>query len=231
MNHVPEPGSTAQVPRLGGRRARIADTLVAAVGARKLEPGAVYSAAALVRELGVSGEAFDEVMMDLAAEGLLEPGDDGGFRVSAPSVAELRDMIELRLLIEIPTVRQVTYQGVSDAQLSRLRRAVEATQVSARDGDILGYINADMSFHLQLLDLAGNTQLTELVRILRSRSRLHGLREEDGIPFMTTNADEHRELVSMIADGRSSDVDDLLRLHISRIAAGWPQPQGGSRAV
>jgi DNA-binding GntR family transcriptional regulator len=222
MNHIQEPGSTAHVPTLGGRRARIADTLVAAVGARKLEPGAVYSAAALVQELGVSAEAFHEVMMDLAAEGLLEPGNGGEFRVSAPTVAELRDMIELRILIEIPAVRKVTYQGVSDAQLSQLRRAAQATQVPARRGDILGYINADMSFHLHLLDLAGNTQLTELVRILRSRSRLHGLREEDGIPFMTANADEHLELVSMIADGRSSDVDDLLRLHLSRIAAGWP---------
>ena len=210
------------LPRLGGRRALIADTLVAAVGARTLEPGAVYPGADLAVQLGVSAEAVDDAMIDLAAEGLVEPVHNGSFRINAPTVAELRDMIELRLLIEIPAVRRVADDGVSDQELAVLRHLAEVTKGPAQRGDVLEYINADMAFHLHLLGLAGNGQLVEVVRILRSRSRLHGLRDADCGRFMAENADEHAQLVSLVADGRTNDVDDLLRRHITRISAGWP---------
>jgi DNA-binding GntR family transcriptional regulator len=223
MNGLDEPAHRTQLPRLGNRRARIGDTLVAAVGANRLEPGTVYSAADLASQLGVSTEAVYEAMIDLAAEGLVEPIGGSGFRISSPTVAELREMIELRLLIEIPAVRKVTDQGVSDSELDALQRLAVATTAPARHDDILGYINADLAFHLHLLDLADNGQLVEVVRILRSRSRLHGLRDKDSVAFMVESADEHLELVNLIADGRVTAVDDLLRRHISRITAGWPE--------
>ena len=61
MRRPVEPGAS-QLTRLGGRRARIGDTLVAAVGARKLEPGAAYSPADLAVELGVSPAAVYRVI-------------------------------------------------------------------------------------------------------------------------------------------------------------------------
>jgi DNA-binding GntR family transcriptional regulator len=195
---------------------------MAAVGARKLAAGAVYSAADLASQLGVSAGAVYGAMLDLTAEGLVEPVGADGFRVSAPTVAELREMIELRMLVEIPAVRQVADRGVSEAELATLERLAEATMTPAQDRDILGYINSDLAFHLYLLGLSGNGQLVEVVRILRSRSRLHELREEDCPPFMLENAREHLDLVDLVADGRVSAVDDLLRGHISRITARWP---------
>jgi DNA-binding GntR family transcriptional regulator len=195
---------------------------MAAVGARTLVAGAVYSAADLAGQLGVPADAVYQAMLDLTAEGLVEPVGGDGFRVNAPTVAELREMIELRMLVEIPAVRQVADRGVSDAELATLERLAEATMTPAKDRDTLGYINSDLAFHLYLLGLVGNGELVEVVRILRSRSRLHELREEDCAPFMLENAREHLDLVGLLADGRVSAVDDLLRRHISRITARWP---------
>lgn len=221
MGRREEPGG-GQLPGLGSRRARIGDMLVAAVGAGKLEPGMTYSAMDLASQLGVSAEAVNQAVIDLGAEGLAEPTGAGGFRISAPTVAELREMIELRLLLEIPAVRKVADQGMSDPELAALERLATATLVPARDGDILGYINADMTFHLYLLDQAGNQELVEVVRVLRSRSRLHGLRDSESAGFMRQNAREHLDLVGLIAEGRVNAVDDLLRRHLSAITAGWP---------
>jgi DNA-binding GntR family transcriptional regulator len=222
MRRPDKPGA-GRLPRLGGRCARIGDTLVAAVGARRLEPGAAYSAVDLAAELGVSAEAVHEVMIDLAAEGLVESIGDGCFRIGDPTVAELREMIELRLLVEIPAARKVTDQGVSESELADLEGLAAAAMGSARDGDILGYINADLAFHLYLLDLAGNRQATEVVRVLRSRSRLNGLLDSDSARFMYQNVREHFELVDYIADGRVSAVDDLLRQHLSVIGPAGPR--------
>jgi DNA-binding GntR family transcriptional regulator len=222
LSHPQEPAGPGELPRLGSRRACIGDTLVAAVGAGKLEPGTAYSAVTLARQLGVSVGAVHEAMVDLAAEGLVEPVGGNAFRVSAPTIAELREMIELRLLVEIPAVRKVADRGVSDSELAALERLARATMAPARRDDILGYINADLAFHLYLLQLAGNQQLVEVVRILRSRSRLHGLRDEDSAPFMLQSAREHLHLVNLLAEGRVSAVDDLLRGHLSGITASWP---------
>lgn len=221
MGRREEPGG-GQLPGLGGRRARIGDRLVAAAGAGKLEPGMTYSVADLANQLAVSAEAVYRAMIDLGAEGLAEPIGCDGFRISAPTMAELREMIELRLLLEIPAVRKVADQGVSDSELAALERLAAATLAPARDGDLLGYINADMAFHLYLLDLAGNQELVEVVRVLRSRSRLHGLRDSESARFMLQNAREHLDLVSLLAESRVSAVDDLLRHHLSAITAGWP---------
>jgi DNA-binding GntR family transcriptional regulator len=222
MTRPHQPSGLGGLPRLSGRRERIGDTLMAAIGARTLAAGTVYSAAHLAGQLGVPDQAVYQAMLDLTAEGLVEPVGTDGFRIGAPTVAELREMIELRMLVEIPAVRQVTDRGVSEAELATLGRLAEATMAPARDRDILGYINSDLTFHLYLLGLSGNGQLVEVVRILRSRSRLHELREQDCAPFMLENAREHIDLVDLLADGRVSAVDDLLRRHISRITARWP---------
>jgi hypothetical protein len=86
LSRPEEPSGRGQLPRLNSRRARIGDTLVAAVGVRRLEPGGAYSAADLASELAVPAQAVHEVMIDLAAEGLVEPVGDGSFRISAPTV-------------------------------------------------------------------------------------------------------------------------------------------------
>ena len=77
-------GPPRELPRLS-RRARLGDTLVAALGAKTLEPGAAYSPAALADQLGVPPESVHETMIDLAAEGLAEPTGNGEFRISAPT--------------------------------------------------------------------------------------------------------------------------------------------------
>ena len=64
----------------------------------------------------------------------------------------------------------------------------------ARTGDLLGYLQADQQFHLQLTGLLGNPVLVEVVADLRSRARLVGLaamvktgRLEDARPPNTTS--------------------------------------------
>ena len=200
----------------------IGDTLVAAVGARKLEPGVRYKDADLAAQLGVSSKAVSVAMHDLAVEGLVDPVKDGWFQISAPTVAELREMIELRLLIEVPAVRKVADHGLNDQEQSIARRLARVTMRTAREDNVLGYIKADMAFHLYLLDLAGNRQLVDVVRILRSRSRLHGLDDSDHERFMARNAAEHAELVNLVATGDASAAGDLLRHHIARITEDWP---------
>jgi DNA-binding GntR family transcriptional regulator len=130
-----------------------------------------------------------------------------------------RDLTELRLLVELPALRKLADRGLSDSELAVVRKLANATTRSARIGNILGYLQADMVFHLYLLELTGDPALSELARLLLGPNAAHAPRTEDSGHLMSAAAREHCELVNMLTDDMLSAADDLLRHHICRR---WP---------
>jgi len=137
-------------------------------------------------------------------------------RIRYPAAAQPGDLVELRLLIELPALRKLTDRGLSDQELALVRKLADATMRSARSGDVLGYLRADMVFHLYLLELTGDPALSEIARLLLAPDRVCAPRAGD---LMLREAREHCQLTDMLADDAVSAADDLLRLHLSRLSA------------
>ena len=175
------PDPTASGAPQGGAnvRSRITEALRAAIVTGELEPGQVYSAPRLGAQFGVSATPVREAMLDLLKEGLVRTVRNKGFEVLAPSPVALHDILEVRQLLEVPIVRRLAERGVREADLVALLPLAQETVRAADELDIVGHVAADMKFHLALLDLWGNDEITELVRALRSRSRLAGLWSSD----------------------------------------------------
>jgi DNA-binding GntR family transcriptional regulator len=137
-----------------------------------------------------------------------------------------RDLIELLLLMELPALRKLADRGLSDQELAVIRKLADATMRSARSGDVLGYLHADMVFHLYLLELTGDPALSEVARLLLAPGAMSAPRLEKSGHLMTAGALEHCELVNMLADEMVSAADDLLRHHVSRL---WPRQPAPAR--
>jgi DNA-binding GntR family transcriptional regulator len=150
-------------------------------------------------------------------------------RVRRSAAARPRDLTELRLLVELPALRKLADRGLSDHELAVIRKLANATMRSARDGDVLGYLQADMVFHLYLLELTGDSALSEVARLLLAPAAVSAPRAEESGHFMAVGAHEHCELVNMLTDDRLSAADDLLRHHVSRPPASRPAPACRSR--
>jgi DNA-binding GntR family transcriptional regulator len=206
---------------LPSRRRHITDQLRAAIISGSMETGTVYSAPALAAQFGVSPTPVREAMIDLAKEGLVQVVRNKGFRVIEPSERELRDMLEVRLLLEVPTVQRVAGQPVAEVHLSNLRALAAATLECAEKRDVLGHLTADLHFHLQLLALWGNREIVETVRVLRSRARLYGLQSDDRHDVLIRSAHEHDEIVDRIVAQDAAGAADLMRAHISGISTRW----------
>jgi DNA-binding GntR family transcriptional regulator len=144
-----------------------------------------------------------------------------------------RDLTELRLLVELPAFRKLADRGLSDQELAVVRKLADATIRSALSGDVLGYLHADMIFHLYLLELTGDPALSEIARLLLAPGAMPAPRIEESGHLMTAGALEHRELVDMLADEMGNAADDLLRRHVSRLWPGQPAPArlAGSEAT
>src|ERR1700722_16939173 len=136
-------------------------------------PGTMYSVPTLAEELGVSTTPVREALLELSLHGLISPVRNRGFRVEATSPDDLRDLFELRVLLERYAMECVARLRITDTEdLKKLADNV-ATAVRRKDGR--GYIEADRAFHLALVSRAGNPLLTKMVMELRDGMRLYGM--------------------------------------------------------
>jgi DNA-binding GntR family transcriptional regulator len=136
-------------------------------------------------------------------------------RVRCSGATQPRDLTELRLLVELAALRKLADRGLSDPELAVIRRLADATMRAARSGDVLGYLQADLVFHLYLLDLTDDPAVSDVARLLLVPASVLPPRAAESGHLMAA-AREHYELVAMLADDMASAADDLLRHHVSR---------------
>ncbi|AYL39978.1 MULTISPECIES: GntR family transcriptional regulator [Streptomyces] len=201
-------------------RDQVADALRAALIAGELRPGVVYSAPTLAAELGVSATPVREAMLDLAREGLVEAVRNKGFRVTEMTEQDLDEFTEIRTLIEVPTVGRVAATAAVQ-QLESLRPLAQRIVTAAQEHDVLKYLEADHRFHLELLALAGNRHLVEVVSDLRKRSRLFGLGSLNEAGRLVASAQEHVELLDLMVAGRIREAEECMRRHLAHVRSLW----------
>lgn len=219
----------AGVPALGAfpprriMRDEIIETLRAAVISGQLTPNHVYSAPILAEQFGVSPTPVREAMIQLANDGLFESVRNKGFRVREPSEEELDELAELRMLLEVPTVRRLAEVGVAPEALAELRVVAERIESAAADNDLIGHLTADLDFHCRLLGLAGNKHLVQTVRSLKARSRIGGLRQLAAEGQLVPTAHEHAEILDLIAARDADGAERMMRDHIGHVRGIWAE--------
>ena len=221
--------SELNLPSLGTRqnvRDQIAQALRASLVAGEMRPGVVYSAPTLAERFGVSPTPVREAMLDLVKEGLVTAVRNKGFRVTELSDRDLDEITEVRALIEVPTVGRVT---ASPQGAEELRPLAEAVVAAAERRDILGYIEADQVFHLELLALGGNAHLVEVVRELRHRSRLYGVPSLAERGELLPSAREHLRLLDLVTAGDVEAAETLMRHHLRHVRGIWATPPKAGR--
>ncbi|SCB32298.1 GntR family transcriptional regulator [Rhizobium multihospitium] len=187
-----------------------------------LVPGQIYSAAALAAELGVSNSPVREAMLTLVNQGLMETVKNRGFRVVPLSEKERRNIYELRMLLEIPSMVKLSAMKdivtVRSAELSEFATRMVAY---AKDGDIVGYLDMDRQFHLRLLELLENEQLLSIVENLRDQSRQYGLKALSERGGLVRSAEEHQPILDAIVSGNGPLTAELMTRHLGHLVGDW----------
>lgn len=217
------PGRIAAITPLH-KRESLRETVVrqvrGAIISGEMSPGEVYSAPALGAQFGISPTPVREAMLDLANDGLVVPVPNKGFQVTAVSDRDLDEITQLRLLIEPPTLRDVVH-AVPEADFPALRSLAENIIDAAQKEDLVGYLEADREFHLQLLGYSGNEELLRLVARLRARTRLYGLTTMLEAGQLPQSAQEHLEILDAVEARDAERAYQLLHRHISHVRGAW----------
>jgi len=192
----------------------------------RIADGMVYSSKALAAELGVSNGPIREAMLALVDDGLMEAVPNKGFRTVPLTSADLAEIYEMRLLLEVPVVAWLARGDLSGDHAARLTELVNTIEQTARSRDLTGNLAADRDFHLTLLAAWGNIRLVRAVARLRDQTRLHNLRTINADGRLVASAEEHRPLLSAIMRHDERTAERLMRQHLEHIRQDWSPPAG-----
>lgn len=211
-----------------GRQESLRDRALAilrqGIMAGELEAGGLYSATGLANELGISVSPVREAMLTLVNDGIMEPVRNRGFRVVTLSRQALADIVEVRILLQAPTVA-----GLAERDLTQwwpeLQRHVEGLEESAAAGELTTFLQLDRDFHLRMLEIAGNERLVEIVATLRDQTRVYGLAHLAHEGRLTDIAAEHRQILEYIDAGDVDGTRELMSIHLGHILREWSDEQ------
>lgn len=169
----------------------------------------------LAARFGYSRTPIREALARLCADGLVQR-DEYGFSPVQPSIPMIRNLYELRIMLELGGIQRaidnpgvVHDQAVLQAQQQRWQelRADPPAQEP-------GFVVVDEEFHVALLAAAGNPELVSALESVNARIR--HVRMYD---FMVNNRievtiDEHLGILEAVLAGRLERARELLHAHI-----------------
>lgn len=201
-------------------REQVEGQLSSRIVSGQIPPGQVLTVPTLAGEFGVSATPVREAMLNLARRGFLRPIRNRGFEVTEVSADELRELSEVRMLLEAPPMASLA--GALDAEtITLLRGLADRIVEAARAAEFDEYLAADTAFHLRILECTGNSTLVATVRELRQQTRLVGLVQLAASDALISTALEHAELVDLLVAGRGADAEALMRRHIGHVGGVW----------
>lgn len=173
-------------------------------------------------ELGVSNSPVREAMLTLVNQGLLEIVRNRGFRVVPRSDKERRNIYDLRILLEIPSMIKLSTLSAKVEQRKDEFSKIASDMVSfAKAGDIVGYLDMDKKFHVGLLGLLENDQLVSIVGNLRDQTRQYGLKALSERGDLVKSAEEHQPILDAILATDGKLTSKLMTNHLSHLVGDW----------
>lgn len=217
----------AGTPRLERRslKDQIADAIHTEIFTGRMAPGKTYKMGELAAQFGASRTPMRDAMLELESKGFVKITQGVGFTVVAPTPEELRDILEVRKMLEVPAMAAIAGK-LDQESLSTARALLEKVGKAAEEANLGEYVISDRDFHRYLLSHNPNQKLAEIVCDLRDASRaprLVRLAQEDKLK---TRHKEHVELLAAIEEGDADRVAEIIERHMEFTRQGIEAAEG-----
>lgn len=207
-------------PKTANLRVTVGEALVRSIVQGTLQPGDLVTVPALAAEFAVSPTPVREAILDLEQRGFVEPVANKGFRVTSVSFTALREIIEVRQLLEAPAMVDLIGR-VSSREMAVLRAMATEVSVLCAGDDVEAFIDADGAFHLELLRVHGNSKLLATVRGLREQTRMVALAKRHPLREPAATCAEHHTMLDLIESGDADALRMLVVHHLERVLHWW----------
>ena len=181
----------------------------------RTDPGERLVEEQLTRRLGISRAPLREALRLLAQQGLVEHIPRRGVRVATLSDEDVRELYEVRDVLE----RHAVQSRPADADLSGLRAALDVMAKATETGDRFSIADAHREFHVAVVALGGNRQLSAVYASVLVRIQLYmavNLRREAEVADAADGVHRHERLMAAVERGDADEVLAELSAHGAR---------------
>jgi DNA-binding GntR family transcriptional regulator len=131
------------------------------------KPGERLDLEALAKSYGTSVTPVRDALQMLSQEGLVAIKPRSGYFVTHVTLKQLRDMLELREILEVASIERATAR-ITDEQLEQLEH-VHAGYTGEDDESYDRYMDENRRFHYLIAQASGNQELAEMLGSLHER--------------------------------------------------------------
>jgi DNA-binding GntR family transcriptional regulator len=190
-----------------------------------LELGQALSETTLAVELGVSKTPIREAFLRLRTEGLVDIQPQRGTFVFDMTSQEVRDLSELREVLEMAATRFAIRRHGEDLA-DALDDVVAGMRDALKESDIAAYKTLDGIFHRRIIEHSGNAFLRESYETIAFRIQALRNRLSRDPVLNRRSLREHREIAALARAGEVYRCATRLSDHIRATAANYVRVVG-----
>jgi DNA-binding GntR family transcriptional regulator len=195
------------------------DELRDAILRNELPAGMILNQVHVARRMGVSRTPLREAFRMLQREGLIEGESNKRMRVSGLSLEGLEDLYAMRILLEGLAIR-LTVPRLSNEDLSKLKDILKQMEQLARNEDYEAWEVPHRKFHAGLVQLAGERQRREIVRLSEHAERYRRAYTTEAPRAWAKGVKEHKAILDACIERDPNAAADRLARHYSSVVLG-----------
>lgn len=188
------------------------------------EPGTLFSVRKSASDLGLSYTPVREALVEIQNEGLLEVIPNVGFEVVQLDMKQIRKIYQSRECVE-QYVLPLVVKMIDDDDMMILRAYINKQRCAMEREDVSVYTEVDAQFHIYLIDLLQNRQITEFYKSVRSQYRMGSWKikaEHSNVPI-----EEHEKFLDLVEEKRYQEAVECMKDHleasVERMKEGYVQ--------
>jgi DNA-binding GntR family transcriptional regulator len=170
----------------------------------------------VAERFGVSTTPVREAFVTLAREGLVTQDAHRGVVVFAPSVEELAEIYEIRVVLE-PVATRIAATQMTSETLDEL----DAIVARMPDASPSEYAELNSALHTGIYRVANRPLLLGMIENLRERAAsymLIGVTKYSNVYFDKVQ-EEHEEIVALLRDGTPAQAARAVKIHLENSAS------------
>jgi len=190
----------------------VADQIRELIVTGRLALGEQLSEGALAEQLGVSRTPVREAFLKLETENMVEVRPQRGTYVFYYDAAQLRDISELRGVLEMSALR-IALARNRLRLIDRLDKVASESEAAGTE-DAVRYQTFDAAFHEALIESTDNRELIEAYERISGRVRAIRYRFTHSRAQVARSQRDHRMIVDALTQGRDNDAIEKLGQHV-----------------
>jgi DNA-binding GntR family transcriptional regulator len=194
----------------------IFENLKSAIMNGKLKQGNMITEQQISREFGISRTPVREALYKLTATGLIRIIPHKGFLISKWSIKEIRDVFEIRVVLERLAV-ELFIKNFHQKNIEKLEEIIEKMEKAVQENNFMEAAKMNNQFHDLIIEKSDNQEIFNVMEPLKNKINIFRLISISTPARLKISLAEHRSILVSISKKDIENAKKLIEMHIRQV--------------